>query len=236
MDIFEEVLGKISGGRVLDIATLEGRFVQILIEKLKDYREIVGIDIHERAIENARAAFDQENIRFMVMDAEQLDFEDESFNTVCISASLHHLAKIERVLDEMKRVLKPGGHFILAEMHREAQSEAELTTTYLHQWAAEVDSSLGRLHNSTFTRQELVDYVVALGLSKVEFYDVVDKEPVTKDEARIEQIEGVIDMIQQRAEGTSRYDEFKARGDALRKRLHEVGVLSEPVLLAVGEK
>lgn len=236
MDIFIEVLGKISGGRVLDIATLEGRFVQILIEKLKDYREIVGIDIHERAIENARAAFDQENIRFMVMDAEQLDFKDESFDTVCISASLHHLAKIERVLDEMKRVLKPGGHFILAEMHREAQSDAELTTTYLHQWAAEVDSSLGRLHNSTFTRQELVDYVVALGLSKVEFYDVVDKDPVTKDEARIEQIEGVIDMIQQRAEGTSRYDEFKARGDALRKRLHEVGVLSEPVLLAVGEK
>jgi SAM-dependent methyltransferase len=236
MEIFGEVLGNISGGRVLDIATLEGRFVRILIEKLKDYQEIVGIDIYERAIENARAAFDQENIRFMVMDAEQLDFEDESFDTVCISASLHHLAKIERVLDEMKRVLKPGGHFILAEMHREAQSEAELTITYLHQWAAEVDSALGRLHNSTFTRQELVDYVVALGLSKVELYDVVDMDPVTKDESRIEQIEGVIDMVQQRAEGTSRYSEFKARGEALRKRLHEVGALSEPVLLAVGEK
>ena len=236
MEIFEEVLGSISGGRVLDIATLEGRFVQILIEKLKDYREIIGIDLNERAIENARDAFHQEDVQFMVMDAERLDFEDESFDTVCISASLHHLANIERVLDEMKRVLKPGGHFILAEMHREAQSDAERTTTYLHQWAAEVDSALGRLHNSTFTRQELVDYVVAIGLSKVEFYDVVDEDPVTKDETRIKQIEDVIDMIIQRAEETSNFKEFLERGEILRKRLHEVGALSEPILIAVGEK
>jgi ubiquinone/menaquinone biosynthesis C-methylase UbiE len=86
MDIFENILGNISGGFVLDVATLEGRFVQILMENLKDYHEIVGIDINEPAIENAREALGQGNIRFLMMNAECLEFEDESFDTVCISA------------------------------------------------------------------------------------------------------------------------------------------------------
>jgi ubiquinone/menaquinone biosynthesis C-methylase UbiE len=75
------------------------------------------------------------------MDAERLCFEDDSFDTVAISASLRHLSHIQRVLDEMVRVLKPGGHFIAAEMHRDGQTEAELTSVYLHQWVAQVDTA-----------------------------------------------------------------------------------------------
>ena len=46
------------------------------------------------------------------MNAENLQFEDESFDTVCIPHSLHHLASINKVLAEMKRVLKKYGNFI----------------------------------------------------------------------------------------------------------------------------
>ena len=174
MDIIERALSDIVGGRVLDVATQEGRFVQILRENLQSYTEIVGIDISEQAIETARGTFGQANIQFWVMDAEQLDFEDESFDTVSISASFHHLSNIPQVLKEMERVLKPAGHFILVEMHRDGQTEAEFTSIYLHHWVAEVDSTLGRLHNSTLARQELVNYVAGLGLNEVEVYDYTD--------------------------------------------------------------
>jgi ubiquinone/menaquinone biosynthesis C-methylase UbiE len=106
MDVIEKVLGCIAGGRVLDVATQEGGFVQILIENLQDYTEIVGVDINERVIETAQGAMGQEDIRFLVMNAEQLDFKDESFDTVSISASLHHLSDIRRALEEMERVLR----------------------------------------------------------------------------------------------------------------------------------
>ncbi len=144
-NVFKQTLGDIAGGRVLDVATQEGGFVRILAESLKSYTEIVGIDISEQAIETAQSTFDQENIQFIQMDAEQMDLEDESFDTVSISASLHHLANIPSVLTEMKRVLRLGGRFIIAEMHREGQTEAQLTVVYLHHWVAEVDSALGRL-------------------------------------------------------------------------------------------
>ena len=66
------------------------------------------------------------------------------------------------------------------------QTEAELTSIYLHHWVAEVDSALGRLHDSTLARQEFVDYVASLGLSQVEFYDYTDRDSDPMERARIE--------------------------------------------------
>jgi len=236
VDIFASILGSIAGGRVLDVATQEGRFVQILMENLQSYTEIVGLDINEQAIETAQSTVGQEGIRFLVMNAEQLDFDDESFDTVSISASLHHLSNIPRVLAEMKRVLKSGGHFIIAEMHREGQTEAELTSVYLHQWVAEVDSTLGRLHNSTLARHELADHVASLGLCNVEFHDFNDQDSDPMEKTRIEQLKGLIERITQRAEGLSNYRELKERGKALHQRLDEVGAQREPILIVVGKK
>ena len=235
-NVFKQTLGDIAGGRVLDVATQEGDFVRILAESLKSYTEIVGIDICEQAIETAQSTFDQENIQFIQMDAEQMGLEAESFDTVSISASLHHLANIPPVLTEMKRVLRLGGRFIIAEMHREGQTEAQLTVVYLHHWVAEVDSALGGVHNSTLARQEFVDYVERPGLCNVEFRDFSDTDSDPMDETGIEQLEGLIDRNIQRAEGVSSYRELKRRGEELRQRLHEVGAQREPVLIVIGEK
>jgi ubiquinone/menaquinone biosynthesis C-methylase UbiE len=236
MDIFERALSGIAGGRVLDVATQEGHFVQTLMENLQSYTEIVGIDISERAIETARDTFGRADIQLLVMNAEQLDFADESFDTVSISASLHHLSNIPRVLKEMDRVLKPRGHFIIVEMHRDGQNEAERTSVHLHHWVAEVDSALGRLHNSTLARQEFVDHVASLGLSEVEFYDYTDRESNPMEKTRIEHLKGLIERVIQRAEGVSNYRELKERGEELRQRLHEVGAQREPILVVVGKK
>jgi ubiquinone/menaquinone biosynthesis C-methylase UbiE len=236
VEIIGKVLGGITGGRVLDIATQEGGFVQVLKEQLKDYTEMVGIDINERAIQRARDTLSQDNIRFLVMDAERLDFGNESFDTVSISASLHHLSNIRQVLDEMKRVLKTGGHFLIAEMVRDGQTEAELTSVYLHQWAAEVDTAIGILHNSTLARRELENYVTGLGLTDVEIYDCIDRDSDPMEKTRIEQLRGLIERVLQRAQraGTSR--DLKDRGEQLLNRLQGVGARREPILFVVGMK
>ena len=89
MNIIERAISSVAGGRVLDVATQEGHFVQMLMKSLQSYTEIVGIDVNKQAIETARDTIGQEKIQFLVMNAEQLDFEDESFDTVSISASFH---------------------------------------------------------------------------------------------------------------------------------------------------
>jgi len=236
VNVIEKALGSVAGGRVLDVATQEGHFVQMLMRNLPCYTQIVGIDVNEQAIKTARDTIGQEKIQFLVMNAEQLDFEDESFDTVSISASFHHLSNIRQVLDEMERVLKPEGNWIIAEMHRDGQTEAELSSIYLHHWVAEVDSALGRLHNRTLARQEFMDYVASLGLSQVEFYDYTDRDSDPMERTRIEQLESLIDRVVQRAEEASTYSELRKRGEELRQRLHEVGAQSEPVLVVIGKK
>jgi 2-polyprenyl-3-methyl-5-hydroxy-6-metoxy-1,4-benzoquinol methylase len=236
LDVIQGVLRNIDGGKVLDVATHEGHFVQILMKNLKSYKEIVGIDISEKAIEIARRTLKQDDILFLVMNAEDLDLENESFDTVNISASLHHIANIQPVLDEMVRVLKPGGHFIIVEMHRDGQTQAELTSVYLHQWVAEVDSALGHLHNKTLSRQEFVNYVTNLGLCKVEWYDYSDKDSDPKEKSRIEQLEGLVERTIQRAKNTSNHAGLKERGEALLQRLHDVGAQREPIIIVVGKK
>jgi ubiquinone/menaquinone biosynthesis C-methylase UbiE len=236
MDIIEQALSKLTGGRVLDVATQEGGFVQIMLEHLHSYTHITGIDITEGALRNAAAKIRQENIRFLAADAGQMPFEPFSFDTVSLSASLHHFANIPQVLAEIKRVLKPDGNFILIEMHREAQTEAELTSTYLHRWAARVDTATGRVHNPALTRQELVDHTASLGLSQVEFHDILDHDSDPKDQALIEQLDAVIDRVLQRAETAAAYSELKEQAEVVRQQLHRAGALHEPVLLAIGRK
>ena len=236
MDVVEKALSALVGGRVLDVATQEGGFIQFMMEHLQSYTHITGIDITEQAVRNAAAKIKQEKIRFLTADARQMPFETGHFDTVSISASLHHFTDIEAVLFEVRRVLKPGGNFILIEMHREGQTEAELTSTYLHQWAARVDTATGRVHNPSLTRQELVDHVASLGLSQVEFYDVIDRDSDPTDQALIKQLDAVIDKVLQRAETAASYSELKEQAAAIRQQLHRAGARHEPVLLAIGRK
>ena len=52
----------------------------------------------------------------MVGRAEQLPFADASFDLVTCVNSLHHIARPARALDEMARVLGPGGRLVLEDM------------------------------------------------------------------------------------------------------------------------
>jgi SAM-dependent methyltransferase len=80
--------------------------------------EVVGIDISpvaiEQATEQGRAEGLQDKLEFRVMDAEQLEFPDDSFDIVCGSGIIHHL-DLARSYAEIARVLKPGGTALFTE-------------------------------------------------------------------------------------------------------------------------
>jgi len=235
MSILEQALGGIAGGRVLDVATGEGDFIKTLVRNLSGYVEIVGID----SIEYTKAAgsiFNAEDVRFVQMDAGRLGFGDERFDTVSLSSALHHLENIPRCVGEMKRVLKPGGHLIIRETHRDIQAEPQLTDMYIHHWVAEIDSALGDTHNRTFARQELIDLAEELGLCEVELYDVSNLDSDPKHEANIRDSENVIERYMRHAEGLSGHREIRRRGEELQRRLRRVGAQWEPELIIVGEK
>jgi SAM-dependent methyltransferase len=234
MELFKQALGSISGGIVLDVATGEGNFIKTLVGNLKKYQEIIGIDKIEYTKTDG-SIFHLEKVTFLQMDAEKLGFGGKSFDTVCISSSLHHLKDIQKVVEEMKRVLKPGGYLIIRETHQDIQIEAQLTDMYLHHWVAEIDTTLGFTHNRTFSRQEIIDLVGRLGIYSEKVYERsnLDLDPMNED--AIKDTEGIIDRYIRYAEGLSRYRTFQQRGEELRQQLYRVGVQWEPELIIIGK-
>jgi SAM-dependent methyltransferase len=170
-------LGGISAGKVLDVGTGQGGFINTLTKTLRAYDSFVGIDYcpsdeSKKDMESAKKRFEGKPVQFLQMNAENLQFEDESFDTVCISHSLHHLANIDKVMTEMRRVLKKGGNFILQEMYCDGeQTEAQKTDELEHEWEARIDSLLGITHNKTLTRQQIRDIGYGLKLREIEIFD-----------------------------------------------------------------
>jgi len=84
----------------------------------KNGAESMGIDISGISVENCKKhAFEEgvgDKASFLVMDAENMKFENDSFDVVICSGVLHHL-DIEKAFRELSRVLKPEGEIICIE-------------------------------------------------------------------------------------------------------------------------
>jgi len=68
-----------------------------------------AIDIDEEAIKNARAKNSKKNIIYHKMDALNMSFEDSSYDIVICNQMYEHVPNANRLMDEIYRVLKPGG-------------------------------------------------------------------------------------------------------------------------------
>ena len=226
----------LNGGHVLDVATGEGGYIPILRRYLGSYKSITGIDANGNVLRSANHKFDSPDSQFQQMNAEYLGFEDNSFDAVNISASLHHLENVTRVLAEMKRVLKYGGRFILTEMHRDGTTEEQFTAIRIHHWSAAVDSSLGILHDRTFARQEILDFITELNLGNMITRDFPNTDSDPLNENTIAGISGYLDRYHRRIANKSGSEVLVQQEGELRESLAAKGFQQEPVLIIIAEK
>jgi len=236
LDPVEEAVSHISAGRVLDVATGTGGFINFLAENLMDYTQIIGIDTVEHRLATARQAYPLANIRFMRMDAARMSFTDGHFDTVCIANSLHHMLHLEGVLAEMLRVCKLGGHIIISEMFRDDQSETQLTHVYLHHWWAAVDTLQGIIQFETFTREHILEIWRKLGLHNCAQFELKDLDVDPQDPELLNELDTIIDRYIQHTIDQSSGADLRLRGEELRKRVHHVGFHAATTLFLIGEK
>lgn len=103
-------------GRVLDVACGTGTNLRYLPSSTN----YVGIDISSKMLSRASDRFDrlEPGESLLEMDAQELKFEDNSFDTVISSMSTCMFIDPVRALDEMGRVCKPEGRILLLEHGR----------------------------------------------------------------------------------------------------------------------
>ncbi len=100
--------------KILDYGCGVGQYLKKVIEF--NPNKIVGIDISEVSIEKAKKAINEldEKVELKVDNCENTKFEDNQFDIVYGNGILHHL-NIPMCVDEICRILKPGGKFLFTE-------------------------------------------------------------------------------------------------------------------------
>ncbi len=100
------------GHRVIDVACGSGILAKTVLEQLGDECSIVGIDSNEGMLDVARTK--TARIEWRNASAESLPFEDASFDAVLCQFGLMYFEYREHALQEMMRVLRPGGSLAIA--------------------------------------------------------------------------------------------------------------------------
>ncbi len=225
-------LKNIDGGKILDVATRDGAFILKLKEGLKDYTEIIGIDNDEEIINKNNAKNTESKVKYLLMDAGDMDFEDNSFDIVCISNTLHHLLDKNKVLNEMKRVLKPGGRIIINELFDEDQSPAQTTHVKLHELGGLVDSLLGDYHSKTLKRHETIDLIKSLGIEIDEVFEDYETDREIQKKL-VERVHNITHKVA-KTKGYPEYEEFMRLAEDIKKNFDRFGIERSTQLVIMG--
>jgi ubiquinone/menaquinone biosynthesis C-methylase UbiE len=100
------MIGNDLEGRILDVGCGTG-----IISRMYPAKDITGMDISEGMLRYHPG-------KCLKGSADDIPFEDSSFDAVIGRSILHHLSDAEKALREMRRVLKPGGKLVLWEANK----------------------------------------------------------------------------------------------------------------------
>lgn len=98
----------VAGGKVLELGCGAGQFIRAIKQRRPDL-ECHGYDISARAIALAQQAHDE--VVYAVGTGENLPYPVAAFDAVVIFDVLEHVAEVDGLLSEIRRVLKSGGIF-----------------------------------------------------------------------------------------------------------------------------
>jgi len=109
---FNNILSSFVGKKILNIGCGTGTLTLQLAEK----NEMVAIDISSESIKVLKKSMENKkvNAKALLMDAEELNFKDNSFDVIYGVAILHHL-DLKKAIPGMKRVLKQNGSMFFIE-------------------------------------------------------------------------------------------------------------------------
>lgn len=145
-------IGDLSDSVVADFGVGSWGFACVY-PRLQHCREAIGLDISAVALAESQRVSDSgsfpygRNVRYLVSRGDRLPLEDETVDVLFAGESIEHVDHTEAFFDEVYRVLKPGGRFVLTTPNADA---------YLHKQAGET-AAIGPEHVGLLGYTELVD-------------------------------------------------------------------------------
>lgn len=153
-EVVRGLLESVPRGRALDAACGTGRQSATLVEL---GHEVEGFDLNETMLAVARQRVPEARFQQATLDA--IPYDDASFDVAVCSLALTHVAELHPALAELARVVRPGGHAVLSDMHP-VTVHLGITAGFP---APELDASIAQVRNLLHEVSEYVNGFAATG-------------------------------------------------------------------------
>lgn len=131
LDSFEKskllpLLGDVKNLRILDVGAGTGR---LTLRLAKLGADVTGLDVSEKMLESLESKVRKvvkslkSRIETTIGDCENMSFDNDSFDVVVSAFHIVHLKDLKRFFDEVYRVLKPGGKFLVTNINQKRPPE-----------------------------------------------------------------------------------------------------------------
>jgi 2-polyprenyl-3-methyl-5-hydroxy-6-metoxy-1,4-benzoquinol methylase len=109
-----------AGKDVLDIACGEGYGSALISAHAK---QVWGVDLSAEAVAHAQATYQAENLQFLVGSCTEIPLSDNSIDVAISFETIEHLSEHDRMMQELRRVLRPNGVLIISSPDKRAYSD-----------------------------------------------------------------------------------------------------------------
>ncbi|GAA2654336.1 class I SAM-dependent methyltransferase [Nonomuraea recticatena] len=187
-----QLAGDVSGARILDVGCGAGHYAAELAAR---DAQVVGIDGSETLLRHAEVRVNG-RAEILLHDLEKpLDFAaDASFDGAICALVLHHVKNRVQLLDELRRVLRPGGWLLISTTHPTADWRRFGGSYYSHDWSDRpvaggkfsihyqrmpLETFLGELLTAGFVLERLIEPRPAPSLREIDeaAYDKLHQAP-----------------------------------------------------------
>lgn len=147
------LLGDVKAKKILDVGAGNGR---LALRLAKLGAEVTALDVSEEMLNKIKIKNLKLKINTVIGEAEDLPFEDESFDIVIATFLIVHLKSLTRFFDEVYRVLKPNGLFLVTNINQRKAPEIKIgkdvveVESYYHR----PESVVEELENLAFSVEE----------------------------------------------------------------------------------
>jgi demethylmenaquinone methyltransferase/2-methoxy-6-polyprenyl-1,4-benzoquinol methylase len=128
------------GSRAIDVATGTGDLAIALARAVAPDGEVIACDFSEQMLARARAKAPA--LRFEWADALALPYASDSFDAATVGFGARNFSNLERGIEEMVRVVRPGGRVVILEITHPTR---EPMASFFRAWFDRIVPALGRV-------------------------------------------------------------------------------------------
>lgn len=161
----------------VDLGSGRGTDVLRMAEKVGENGFVYGIDVAEGMLEKARRNAEKlgvANVSFIRSELEKLELQDKTADLVISNCTLNHATDKQAVWNEIYRIMKKGGRFVVSDIY----ATAVIPEEYRNDPVAIAECWAGAV-----TRREYMDHLAGAGFSSVEV--VEESAPYQKGKAEV---------------------------------------------------